>query len=62
MPRVPHKKNYTVSVPRHQKNVTQRKCTVSWPRGYSKTKNIYKDQIQFFFTGSKTKSVLYYRG
>jgi len=27
MPCVPHKNNYTVSVP------WQRKCTVSWPRG-----------------------------
>ena len=34
MPRVPHiknKNNYTVSMPRHLKNVIQRKCTVSWP-------------------------------
>ena len=41
MPRVPikNKNNYTVSALR------QRKCTVSWARGYSKTNFFYKDGI-----------------
>jgi len=35
--KIKNKINYTVSAPLHQKKVsqcvTQRKCTVSWPRG-----------------------------
>jgi len=51
---IKNKKNYTVSVP------CQRKCTVSCPKGYSKKKYIYKDEIwQKNFTGGKTKSDLY---
>jgi len=56
MPRVPHKKikaiiqsAYYVIRKRWLSVPPKRKCTVSWPRGYFKTKKFYKDQIQIFF-------------
>jgi len=67
LPRVPRKKiKIIIQSVCHviRKKVTQRKCTVNWPRGYSKTKKKLQgpNPIFFFFKGGKTKSALYYRG